>query len=374
MSFNQVQMSLIQKIADDASLRGLTKTAMFLYDKISISDRDYAITKTSEKSISNKYKLAKCYFDNQEYERCRHLLENEKSQKKGSTAFPEAMFLSLFSRFKSIQKKQRESSLSSSEEIGPTITLKPKIENEITHKYSNLRRDVAKELDNYKQISSNETHQEESYLWYLNGVLHQILNNRKDATKSLMMSIKFNPHLWASWYELSKVLPLSEPNTVKKVLSAVCPTQNFCKSFFVAKFLCTKKCYETMVDQELIYLKDGCSLETSGDYLAAEAEFLHTVQNYTLCIEKFTEMRNRDPYRFEDCDTYSNVLFTSSKRVELASLAHELNEADPFRSEVCIVLGNYYDQYLKYSPESVTWGTLAKVTFYSCEFSWIHQN
>jgi len=114
-----------------------------------------------------------------------------------------------------------------------------------------------------------------------------------------------------------------------------------CKAFFIAKFLGTKLVYEELVDQALGYLKE-CGLQKCTDYLAVEAEFLHTIQNYTMCIQRFQEMRRLDPYRFEDCGTFSNVLFTSSKRVELASLAHELNDAEPFRAEACVVMGNYY--------------------------------
>lgn len=53
----------------------------------------------------------------------------------------------------------------------------------------------------------------------------------------------------------------------------------------------------------------------------------------------FEELKPRHPYRFEDIDTYSNILYVLGKRAELATLAQEYIKIDRARPEVCCLVG-----------------------------------
>lgn len=55
--------------------------------------------------------------------------------------------------------------------------------------------------------------------------------------------------------------------------------------------------------------------------------------------EIFAELQKSDPYRVEDIDTYSNILYVSEKRAELAMLAQEYTKIDRSRPEVCCLVG-----------------------------------
>jgi len=102
------------------------------------------------------------------------------------------------------------------------------------------------------------------------------------------------------------------------------------------------KNYYNVVDEALLELKNTFLLGESSDYLAGEASFLNALENYPASIETYQQIRKSDPFRFQDLDNFSNILFTSNKKLELSTLAHELNDIDPYWPEVCIVLANYY--------------------------------
>uniref|UniRef100_A0A673LGY3 Cyclosome subunit 8 n=1 Tax=Sinocyclocheilus rhinocerous TaxID=307959 RepID=A0A673LGY3_9TELE len=56
----------------------------------------------------------------------------------------------------------------------------------------------------------------------------------------------------------------------------------------------------------------------------------------------FNELREQDPFRIENMDTFSNLLYVRSMKPELSYLAHNLVEIDKYRVETCCVIGNYY--------------------------------
>lgn len=53
----------------------------------------------------------------------------------------------------------------------------------------------------------------------------------------------------------------------------------------------------------------------------------------------FTALRDSDPYRIEDLDVFSNILYVSEKRAELAALAQEYVKVERMRPEVCCLIG-----------------------------------
>ncbi|GMF81293.1 unnamed protein product [[Candida] boidinii] len=69
-------------------------------------------------------------------------------------------------------------------------------------------------------------------------------------------------------------------------------------------------------------------LYNSLDYLAAEKIFDDVLVN--------------DPYRLEDMDTYSNILYVMEKKSKLAFLAQFASQTDKFRPETCCIIANYY--------------------------------
>lgn len=55
----------------------------------------------------------------------------------------------------------------------------------------------------------------------------------------------------------------------------------------------------------------------------------------------FAELRKQDPYRLENIDAYSNILYVMEMASELSHLAHQATEVDRYRAETCCVIGAY---------------------------------
>ena len=54
------------------------------------------------------------------------------------------------------------------------------------------------------------------------------------------------------------------------------------------------------------------------------------------------EVRKVDPYRLDDMDTYSSILFVAESKAELSNLAHSAVRIDKYRAESNFIVGNYY--------------------------------
>ncbi|CAL9232400.1 unnamed protein product, partial [Arabidopsis halleri] len=57
----------------------------------------------------------------------------------------------------------------------------------------------------------------------------------------------------------------------------------------------------------------------------------------------FREHLRNDPYRMEDMDMYSNVLYAKEACAALSYLAHKVVLTDKYRPESCCIIGNYYN-------------------------------
>jgi len=54
---------------------------------------------------------------------------------------------------------------------------------------------------------------------------------------------------------------------------------------------------------------------------------------------QFEKIRAVDPYRIDDIDVYSNILYVTDNRLKLSRLAHEFLALDKDRPEVCCLVG-----------------------------------
>lgn len=55
--------------------------------------------------------------------------------------------------------------------------------------------------------------------------------------------------------------------------------------------------------------------------------------------ELFDQIVRTDPYRLDDLDIYSNILYVMEKSSKLAYLAQLATQTDKFRVETCCIVG-----------------------------------
>lgn len=59
-------------------------------------------------------------------------------------------------------------------------------------------------------------------------------------------------------------------------------------------------------------------------------------------MDHFQRLMMIDPFRYENMDLYSNILYIKENFGELAHLAYKVFHNDKYRPESCCVIGNYY--------------------------------
>lgn len=118
------------------------------------------------------------------------------------------------------------------------------------------------------------------------------------------------------------------------------------KHFMVANFLLEKN-YEN----ESISILNSLLQHFTNSYhilnsLAHAFYLMHGILNlnteYDNSKEYFEKLLSIDPCRFENLDTYSNILFIKENFCELANLAYRCYQNDKYRPETCCIIGNYY--------------------------------
>jgi hypothetical protein len=55
--------------------------------------------------------------------------------------------------------------------------------------------------------------------------------------------------------------------------------------------------------------------------------------------QQFEKILTQDPYRIDDIDIYSNILYVTDNKLKLSRLAHEFLALDKDRPEICCLVG-----------------------------------
>ncbi|KAK3225632.1 hypothetical protein Dsin_005494 [Dipteronia sinensis] len=79
------------------------------------------------------------------------------------------------------------------------------------------------------------------------------------------------------------------------------------------------------------------------NYIQAQiAKAQYSLREFEQVEVIFEELLRIDPYRVEDMDMYSNVLYAKECFSALSYLAHRVFMTDKYRPESCCIIGNYY--------------------------------
>jgi anaphase-promoting complex subunit 8 len=80
-----------------------------------------------------------------------------------------------------------------------------------------------------------------------------------------------------------------------------------------------------------------------SNYIQAQiAKGHYSLREFDQVERIFEELLRTDPYRVEDLDMYSNVLYTKECFSALSCLAHRVLMIDKYSPESCCIIGNYY--------------------------------
>lgn len=141
------------------------------------------------------------------------------------------------------------------------------------------------------------------------------------------------PMLWSAWLELGQMLKQGD----RALIDQLC--NHWMKNFYLSSFYLE-------IHQEKISIELNAALfRYFPDSLYLKNQIAHASyqsQEYLVAIDYFKQLLKSDPYRYENLDLYSNILYIKENFCELANLAYNVFHNDKYRPEACCTVGNYY--------------------------------
>jgi anaphase-promoting complex subunit 8 len=76
--------------------------------------------------------------------------------------------------------------------------------------------------------------------------------------------------------------------------------------------------------------------------LSQKALASYHMRDFDQAHDDFERLMMFDPYRVENMDVYSNILYVKEDKTELSRLAHRSLQVEKYCPETCCIIGNYY--------------------------------
>ena len=165
------------------------------------------------------------------------------------------------------------------------------------------------------------------------GVLLRARSRKAEAAAALLRSLAAFPLNWSAWLDLRSV-----------VEDAGALTRLALPPHWTATFFSAHAASEFQDAPAALRLYEGLSAVFPGSthLQAGVATALYNQRQFDDAQALFERVREADPARLEDADTFSNILYVQDARAALSGLARDCMALDRFRPETCCVVGNYF--------------------------------
>lgn len=175
---------------------------------------------------------------------------------------------------------------------------------------------------------------------YLYGVILKEKSKKEEAKVVFAECLTKVPHLWSAWLELGSLLTQGDDSRrVFTSLKRGASENHWMNNFFYANYY-----LDVQQERDCVNL-NGALIKhfPSSVYIINQiAHASYTSLDYDIALDWFQKLRELDPFRFENMDLFSNILYIKENYGELANLAHRVFHNDKYRPEACCVIGNYY--------------------------------
>ncbi|KAI0047771.1 TPR-like protein [Auriscalpium vulgare] len=176
---------------------------------------------------------------------------------------------------------------------------------------------------------------------FLRGLLLHRLNRRDEALEMTLLSLQQYMWNWSAWSLLSHLINDSEELFSLLPLMPLPVTHPLVQLFQIQ----TLNSLHQPSENELGFCDRLLSSEFYPQSLwimSLRACVLYHLHDFRQAAIQFEKILTLDPYRIDDIDVYSNILYVTENRLELSKLAHKFLALDKDRPEVCCLVGNHY--------------------------------
>ncbi|KAK6920772.1 Cdc23 [Dillenia turbinata] len=257
---------------------------------------------------SDWYLLAKSYFDCREYRRAAHVLRDQTGRK--------AVFLRCYALYLYGEKRKEEEAI---ELEGPLGKSDP------------VNRELVSLEQELSTLHKNGTI--DPFGLYLYGLVLKSNGTENLARTVLVQSVNSYPWNWSAWSELQSLC------TKVETLNSLNLNNHWMKDFFLAyAYQELRMHHESLAKYESLQ-----GTFSFSNYIQAQiAKAQYSLKDFDQVELIFEDLLRNDPYRIEDLDMYSNVLYAKECFSTLSYLAHSVFMTDKYRPESCCIIGNYY--------------------------------
>ncbi|KAJ7783244.1 hypothetical protein B0H16DRAFT_1496073 [Mycena metata] len=211
------------------------------------------------------------------------------------------------------------------------------------HKLDNNRHQPSYPVNpTVQDLLSRVVNATDPWLLYLKALFLSRLPGRRDeAIESAILSIAGFPWNWATWMLLGSCIEDGEE------LSAILPLLPLPATHPLVQLFQIKTMNELQIpsDNELSLCEQLLSpnfFPGSLWVMSLRACALYYSHDFKLAQAQFERILAIDPYRIEEIDIYSNILYVTDSRLKLSRLANDFLALDRDRPEVCVLVGNLY--------------------------------
>lgn len=193
--------------------------------------------------------------------------------------------------------------------------------------------DLVEELETY----CAELPEADPFLLYLLGLVLQGLGRKGDAADALAASLCAFPCNWSAWECLASLVG----NDIALIRTKVKLPQHWSWYFFCAHLTSGSL---SMLNEESSSLLDELLFHfpLSTELLGRKAQSEYHSRDLDEAELLFEKVLQRDPYRLEGLDSYSDILLVKEKQTALSTLARHVMKFAKFDPECNYVVGNYY--------------------------------
>ncbi|KWU43913.1 TPR-like protein [Rhodotorula sp. JG-1b] len=159
---------------------------------------------------------------------------------------------------------------------------------------------------------------------------------RLAALETLVNSVRAEPYNWSAWLKIAECLDGPEEATTMPFLPSGYPLLFFYVHCSLEIHAANDVLLDIVDELEQVFGRE-CAPVTGMRALVH-----YHMRDFDDATAVFHKLHESDPYRLEDLDVLSNILYVSEKRAELATLAQEYTRVDRMRPETCCLVGNYF--------------------------------
>ncbi|KAF5354621.1 hypothetical protein D9756_005339 [Leucocoprinus leucothites] len=271
-----------------------------------------ALENEFEKQDADMLSAARAFIDSREFSRAIHVLKDGRSAK--------ARFIRVYSKFMAGEKKAMRD----------------------WHKLDNNRLQPPAPVNKILSDLLDEVNDSgDSWLLFLKALFLSRLSRREEAIECALLSIAGFPWNWSCWTLLGSCIGDGEELSSLLQLIPLSPTHPLVYMFQIK----TLSELHQPTENELAL----CDRLLSRDFfpssvwlMSLRACVLYHLHEFGQAEQQFEKILAIDPYRIDDIDIYSNILYVTDNRLKLSRLAHEFLAFEKDRPEICCLVGNHY--------------------------------